>query len=159
MRLKNSLFYLVVIVLIVGGQFLVNRELVTGAPPPIASKTLTGLPVLQAGKEPKLIYFWAEWCGICNMMKDSVTSVLDDYSGITVAVRSGNDAEVKAYLRQKGLNWLVINDAEGEVAGRYGVKGVPAAFYLNASGDIVLTSVGYSSEWGMRFRLWLSGML
>lgn len=160
MKLKNTVFYLLVITVIFGGQFLFNRGMVTGTPPPITGKPLTVQPELsQLGKGPRMIYFWAEWCGICNMMKGTVTSVLQDYPGITIAVRSGDDAKVRAYLHQQGLDWSVINDGQGMVADRYGVNGVPAAFYLNEAGDIVLTSVGYSSEWGMRFRLWLSALL
>ncbi|WP_084191121.1 protein disulfide oxidoreductase [Methylomarinum vadi] len=155
---KKILFYLAVAVLIFGGQFFLNRGLATGQPPAILQKTLGGREAMAAiEKGPAVIYFWAEWCGICNMMKGSMDEVLRDYPGITVAVRSGDDGAVTSYLRQHGLQWPVVNDTDGEIAGHYGVKGVPALFFIGGDGDIWLTSVGFSSELGIRFRLWLSG--
>ncbi|WP_305906693.1 protein disulfide oxidoreductase [Methylomarinum sp. Ch1-1] len=160
MKLKKTLFYLFVIGVIFGGQFFVNRGLVSGRMPPIAEKTLAGrtaMPQTDAG--PRMIYFWAEWCGICKMMQASVDSLLRDAPAVTVAVRSGNDAKVTAYLRERRLTWPVVNDNQGAIADRYGVKGVPALFFVDGDGDIMLTSVGYSSEWGMRLRLWLTGLI
>lgn len=157
--LKKIVFYLAVAVLIFGGQFFINRGLATGQPPAILQKTLDGREAMTAiGKGPAVIYFWAEWCGICNMMKGSMDDVLRDYPGVTVAVRSGNGDEVRTYLQQHSLDWPVVNDADGEIAGLYGVKGVPALFFIGGDGDIWLTSVGFSSELGVRFRLWLSGL-
>ena len=158
--IKKSVFYIAVALLIFGGQFFFNRGLVTGTPPLITEKILMGnvaLPPIAKG--PSIIYFWAEWCGICNMMKDSVDSVLQEYPGMTVAVRSGNDGKVNSFMQQYQLNWHVVNDANGEIADRYGIKGVPVAFFLNKNGEIVFSSVGFSSELGLRFRLWLVGLL
>ena len=158
--LTKTLFYLLVALLIFGGQFFINRNLVTGTPPKIEGKTLSGraaMPLIAKG--PAIIYFWAEWCGICNMMKGAVDSVLQEYTGITIAVRSGSHQKVTRFLQERQLNWTVVNDVDGTIAGRYRIRGVPVAFFLNKEGEIVFSAVGFTSEWGLRFRFWLVGLL
>ncbi|OAI07872.1 protein disulfide oxidoreductase [Methylomonas methanica] len=156
---KKLGFYIFAALFIFAGQFLVNQDLVSGTPPPIAQTTLAGESAMQRlSKGPAVLYFWAEWCGICRSMQDSVSNVLRDYPGLTVAVRSGDDSALQNYLKNKQLNWPVVNDNNGSLGQRYGIKGVPAIFFINAAGDIVFTTVGYTSEWGMRFRLWLAGL-
>lgn len=156
---KKLGFYIFAALFIFAGQFLVNQDLVSGTPPPIVQTTLAGESAMQRlSKGPAVLYFWAEWCGICRSMQGSVSNVLRDYPGLTVAVRSGDDSALQNYLNDKQLNWPVVNDNNGSLGQRYGIKGVPAIFFINAAGDIVFTTVGYTSEWGMRFRLWLAGL-
>jgi thioredoxin-related protein len=76
-----------------------------------------------------------------------------------VALRSGTNDEVQNHLLNKKLTWSVVNDPQGKIAQTYGVKVVPAIFFLNKEGHIVFTSVGYSTEWGLRLRAWLAGFL
>jgi len=158
--LKKYGFYLLATVVIFAGQFLRTSDLVTGKPPVITQATISGasaMPLIANG--PAIIYFWAEWCGICAMMQSAISAVALDYPPLTVALRSGSDAAIGQYLQKKQLNWQVVNDSQGEIASRYGVKAVPALFFINGSGDIVFTSVGYTSEWGVRLRVWLSSLV
>ena len=158
--LKKSAFYIFAALFIFGGQFLMNSDLITGPPPQIDQSTLSDLaPMPAIAKGPALIYFWAEWCGICRTMQSNVSAVMPDHPSMTVAVRSGDRHAVSAYLSKNKLAWPTVNDADGVISQRYGVRSVPALFFLNRQGDIVFTSVGYTSEWGLRFRLWLAGWL
>ena len=84
-----------------------------------------------------------------------INEVLNDYDGITVAVKSGDDQAVKSYLQEKQLAWKVLNDPLGKVAEQFKAKGVPAVFFLDENGVIKLTATGYVSEIGLRLRLWL----
>lgn len=160
MKLKKVLFYLAIAAIFFAGQFLYTRGLATGKPPEMARTTLQGAPVAERiVTGPGVIYFWAEWCGICAMMQAPVNAILKDFPGVTVALKSGDSDEVKSYLAKNSLDWPTVNDEDGEIGDRYGIKGVPAVFVLNREGEIVFTSVGYSTEWGLRFRLWLAGFL
>ncbi len=157
--MKKLGIYLFATVFIFAGQFLVNSDLVNGKPPAISQTSMNGENALQrVAKGPAILYFWAEWCGICRSMQGSVGNILKDYPGVTVALRSGDDAKLAGYLRDKQLNWPVVNDNGGEIGQRYGVKAVPAIFFIDATGDIVFSTVGFTSEWGMRARLWLAGL-
>ena len=155
--LKNTIFYSLVIILVFGGQFLMTRGIVTGTPPVIQQTLLDGSqPMTRLAKGPALLYFWADWCGVCRSMQGNVGLVLPDYPLVTVALRSGDAAAVQQYLASRQLTWPVVNDAEGGIAGQYGVQSVPALLFLNRQGQIVFSTVGYTSEWGIRVRLWLA---
>ncbi|WP_347987188.1 protein disulfide oxidoreductase [Methylomonas sp. AM2-LC] len=158
--LKKYAFYFLVGCLFFAGQFLHSSDLVTGKPPSIEQTTITGLPA-QAfiAQGPAIIYFWAEWCGICAMMQNAISAMASDYPQLTIALRSGTDNAIKAHLQKNQLLWSVVNDQQGKVAQSFGVKAVPAVFFLNKDGTIVFTSVGYSSEWGLRIRTWLAGLI
>ena len=160
MSIRNILFYLLVVVIIFGGQYFVNRNLVTGQPPEMARYTISGQPVAeQINNGPAIIYFWADWCGICSVMQESVESILQDYPGITVAMQSGNADKVGQYLHREKLTWDTVTDEQGKIGSRYGIKGVPSVFFLGRDGKIKLSTVGYSSEIGLRIRLWIAGLL
>ena len=45
------------------------------------------------------------------------------------------------------------------MARRYGVGGVPASFILDADGRIAFHERGYTTQWGLRLRLWLAKVL
>ena len=158
--LKKYAFYLLVTAVIFAGQFLRTGDLVTGKPPAINQPALSHVSVMPVdAKGPAIIYFWAKWCGICAMMQNAITAVSTDYPQLTIALRSGSDVEVNQYLREKHLAWPVVNDPQGDIAQRFGVKAVPALFFMDDDGNIVFTSVGYTSEWGLRLRSWLAGLV
>jgi peroxiredoxin len=73
---------------------------------------------------------------------------------LTVALQSGEPVEISAYMQGAGLNFPVIPDPDGAIASRWGVRGVPASFILSGDGQIVSTTVGLSTESGLRLRLW-----
>jgi len=157
---KELGFYLLVAVIIFSGQFLFNHGLKTGKPPLISQQTLEGEEAMQSVKSgPAIIYFWAEWCGVCKMMQQPLTEVSDDYPVLTVAVKSGDTVDVQDYLNEKALNWKVVNDPQGKIAEKYLARGVPSIYFLNQQGEIVLTATGYTSEIGLRLRLWLADKL
>lgn len=101
--------------------------------------------------KPMLLHFWATWCPVCRLEEDSIQSIAKDYSVLTIASWSDDTAE---YMHEQSLNFPTLEDNNGSWAQRYGVKAVPTSFILNADGGIEFVETGYSSEWGLRLRLW-----
>ena len=156
-RVKKTLLYSVFVMIIIWGQFLTNNDLLIGKPPFINQTMIDGDPAMeQIGKGPAIIYFWAEWCGICKMMQSPITEILKDYPGITVAVKSGDDEQLKKHMQQKQIQWNVINDQYGEISELYKIKGVPFVIITDTTGEIIYTVSGYSFEVVLRLRLWLA---
>ncbi len=71
-------------------------------------------------------------------------------------MQSGDAHEVLSYLDERGVNFPVIVDEYGKIAQRFGVSRVPASFIIDSQGAIAFTEVGYTSNWGLRLRLWLA---
>ncbi|WP_036665934.1 thioredoxin TrxA [Paludibacterium yongneupense] len=81
--------------------------------------------VLQASG-PVLVDYWAEWCGPCKM----IAPLLED-----LALSHADRLSVAK----------VDVDANAEVAGRYGIRGIPTLM-LFKDGQVVATKVGALSK-------------
>jgi len=135
-----------------------QRDMVNGEVPPLQAQLLSGetFQLTAQTQRPLLLHFWASWCPICKLEQDSIQSLSEDYNVVTVAMQSGSQEEVAAFLQQQGLDFAVINDPDGLLAQRFGVRAVPASFIIDKKNQIRFHESGYSSEWGLRARLWWS---
>jgi thiol-disulfide isomerase/thioredoxin len=152
---KYPLEILFFVLLYLGLRAYVQRDMAQGIAPAIQATTLSQQNFnLTDASKPLLVHFWATWCGICKLEQDSIQAISADYPVITIAMQSGSDAEIQAYLNEHQLRFPVINDVNGELSARYGVQGVPASFIVNDKQQIVAVERGYTSGWGLRLRLW-----
>ena len=137
-----------------------QRSIIEGPVPPVTGITLTNekISIQQMQPRPFLVHIWASWCGICRFEQGSIESISNDFPVVTIAMQSGTDDEVRQFLKKNGLTFKVINDEVGELSQQFGITGVPASFIINKQGEIAYSEVGYTSEWGLRFRLWLAGL-
>ncbi|MBT3336033.1 MAG: redoxin domain-containing protein [Methylococcales bacterium] len=158
MSLRKSLFYGFLVLIVLVGQQVVNRDLVEGVPPKVHGAVINNkVPWEGAIEGPGVIYFWASWCGICQSIQGTMSDVLVQMSGMTVAVKSGSNEDVQKYLKKSELDWPVVNDADGAIGDAFGIRGVPTIFVIGPSGKIKFTAVGYTSAIGLQLRLWLAG--
>lgn len=104
------------------------------------------------------VYFWADWCPICKAQEGNVEALRADGPVLTVAMQSGSAAKVAGVLRQRGLDWPTVVDADGAIAARYGLHGVPALVVIDPRGELHSTAVGYTTTAGMRLRLWWASL-
>jgi len=146
------------VVLYLGLRAYMQRDLVEGQAPLFTAATLTGevVDLAQPRTRPVLIHFWATWCGICRLEQGSIESIARDHEVISIAMNSGDAMEVAQFMQEAGLTFPVVTDPAGELALRYGVRGVPTSFVLNSAGKISAVERGYTTEWGLRLRLWWS---
>lgn len=150
---------LLVLVVLAAVGWWQGRTLVSGMAPALQAATLDGHHIaLAQGDAPTLVYFWATWCPVCKMTSGSVDTVARDHRVITIAMQSGSADEVSAHLREKGFGFPVVLDEDGAIAARWGVRGVPTSFIIDGSGRIRFSTVGLTSSWGLRLRLWLAAL-
>ncbi|QHE85724.1 redoxin domain-containing protein [Hydrogenophaga sp. BPS33] len=104
--------------------------------------------------QPVALHVWAEWCPICRAEEGSVTRLSRDWPVLTIAMQSGRAEQVAGVLAQRQLPWATAIDPRGATARQLGFKAVPAFVVVDAQGDLRGATVGYTTEIGMRLRLW-----
>lgn len=151
--------YALLLIVVLGVQYRQGRDIAVGPAPLFSGMTVAGqaFDLAQLRGQPAIVYFWATWCGVCKTMQHNIDALSGDAPLISVALQSGNAQEVGRFLQERGINMPVLLDENGDLGARYGIRGVPAVFVLGPEGNIRYTAMGYSSELGLRFRLWLAG--
>ncbi len=151
----------IVIVVIAGIRLWQQRNMVQGPAPALQGVALSGsgyqLPAHP--EKPVLVHFWATWCPVCRAEQGSIDAISSDHPVITIASWSKDEDEVRKFVAEQHLKFPVIYDADGRIAKRWGVYAVPASYIVGQDGNISFRETGYTSEWGLRLRLWLAGKL
>ena len=104
--------------------------------------------------EPVVLYFWASWCTICRIEQPMINGLIQSQPVLPIAMQSGPAASVLAYERQHGLAWNSVVDPDGGIARHFGISATPSFVVLDAQGNISSSTVGLTSPWGLRLRLW-----
>ena len=107
---------------------------------------------LKKGK-PIVIHFWATWCKICKLEAQNIETLSKQYEVLTIAVNSGDNGEIEAYLKERNLTFRVLNDVDGSWAGQFNVEVFPTIFIYDKSGELRFTEVGYTTTSGLLARL------
>ena len=121
---------------------------------PQAEVTLldTSSYTLKKGK-PVVIHFWATWCKVCKLEAQNIETLSKQYEVLTIAVNSGDNANVQAYLKERGLTFKVLNDVEGTWAKQFKVEVFPTTFIYDGAGELRFTEVGYTTTAGLLARM------
>ncbi|MEW8029413.1 MAG: TlpA disulfide reductase family protein [Candidatus Thiodiazotropha sp.] len=104
-----------------------------------------------------LLDFWASWCVPCRASFPWMSEMQNRYGsqGLEViAINLDKDrALADAFLSKTAAEFTVAFDPMGEVATKYGLKGMPASFLIDHQGRILESHVGFfQSETGERER-------
>ena len=107
---------------------------------------------LHTGK-PVVIHFWAVWCRICKVEASNIERLSQTHEVLTIAVNSGEDTDIKAYMKEHDLHFKVLNDKEGKWASQFHVEMFPTTFIYDAKGKLRFTEAGYTTTAGLLARM------
>ena len=150
----------IALVILIGIRAYQRRHMPKDDAPPLAGTDLQGTAVSLAdyrGK-PVLLHFWATWCGVCKFEQHNIDALARDLPVLSVASQSGDADEVAAFVQENAITPRVVVDAESALARRFGVHAFPATFVIDGNGAIRHIEVGYSTELGLRARMWLAAL-
>lgn len=144
--------------IVIAVHLYVARGTASGPAPDFSGTYIDGGTVhLEALRgAPVLVHFWGTWCPVCRTELGSIDRLSRSHQVVTIAMQSGDDSKIAAYLRAHVVAFPVLNDRDGRLAARFGVRVVPATFIVGPRGNIRFVEVGYTTELGMRLRLWLA---
>ena len=137
-----------------------TRDAPTGPAPAFSGMLLDGTPVSLAELRgrPALLHFWATWCPICGLEQGTVDAIAGDYQVIAVAMDEAPTEEIRAYMKEKAVDYPVIHDRDLAISRQYAIRGVPTSYILDADGNIRFVEMGFTTGIGLRFRLWWAGL-
>jgi len=136
-------------------SYLRKPTLESTALPQIEVKLLDGTAFSSKAIEgnPIIIHFWATWCPTCKLEAANIQSISEKFRVLTIAVQSGDDREVEAYMKENGLRFKVLNDIDGVWAKKFKVEAFPTTFIYDSKGELRFTEVGYTTTAGILARL------
>lgn len=98
-----------------------------------------------------LLTFWATWCPPCRMEMTHVEKeIIEHFKGqdfVFLPISRGEKKEaVETFRTQNGYTFPMGLDPEMEIYKKYASNYIPRNFLVNASGEVILTSVGFDEE-------------
>jgi cytochrome c biogenesis protein CcmG, thiol:disulfide interchange protein DsbE len=90
--------------------------------------------------KPRVVNFWASWCGPCREEAPLLQNAARAYRGRLVVL--GVDyqdftGDARKFVRKFGLTYPIGRDGNGSLLARWGVTGAPESFFIDRSGKVV----------------------
>jgi cytochrome c biogenesis protein CcmG/thiol:disulfide interchange protein DsbE len=90
--------------------------------------------------KPRVVNFWASWCGPCRDEAPLLQSAAREYRGRLVVL--GVDyqdfsGDARKFVRKFGLTYPIGRDGNGSLLPRWGVTGAPESFFIDGAGKVV----------------------
>ena len=99
-----------------------------------------------------MINVWATWCLPCRVEMPSIEALNKAYAskGLKIVAVSiddpGTDSTIRAFVKQYGLTFEVLHDAQGRISDSYDITGYPETFIVGRDG-IIRKKLMSASDW------------
>lgn len=117
-----------------------------------APRAFSSEPELPSAKPGQITYvdFWASWCAPCaesfpwlNRMQEKFGSRGLQVVGVGVDT---DDSMSSRFLQAHPARFPVVRDAEGRLAERLGVEGMPYSIIVDADGTVLHRHAGFVAD-------------
>jgi cytochrome c biogenesis protein CcmG/thiol:disulfide interchange protein DsbE len=121
--------------------------------PDFELETLDGKKVKLSDYRGKavLLNFWATWCQPCKIEMPWLIEFQDKYRDqgfaiVGVAMEDTEKPEIEKFLKEMGVNYVVLLGKESVGESYGGVLGLPTTFYIGRDGTIVEQHAGLKGK-------------
>jgi len=158
-RVRFAFEMLLLVLIVIAVHVYQTWEVVDGSAPAFEAALLDGKPVSLTiiQDRPLLLHFWASWCPVCSVEQGSIQRISEDHAVLTVSIDDMPKEKLTEWMTEQGVSYPVVADPTGILSRRYGVNGVPTSIIIGADDRIRFVEVGYTTEAGLRLRLWWAG--
>lgn len=108
--------------------------------------------------KPLLVHFWATWCPVCKVEAPNIQELSKDYNILTIATDSGNDENIKKYLKDESIQFKVLNDKDYKLSKKFNIQVFPTTLIYDKNNNLKFSEVGYSSTLGLSLRMWWANL-
>jgi len=133
-----------------------DRAVLRGERPPAPALTLPGLgggesQTLAAYRgQVVLVNYWASWCPPCreeSPLLERMHQRMKRQGGTVLGVDVLDaTSDAQAFIREKGLTYPMLKDAEGVTPASFGIVGYPESFLIDRQGRIAAIERGPIDE-------------
>ena len=94
-----------------------------------------------------LLNFWATWCVPCRKEMPAIEALYQRYKDrglevVAISLDKGSTSGVESFVKEMGVTYRVVLDPTWAMARTYGVRGLPATFLLDRTGNVVMRELG-----------------
>jgi len=121
--------------------------------PGFTLQNLNGSPVNLGDFRGKvvLLNFWASWCGPCKKEIPALKRLYQvrkgpDFEILAVSLDRTAGDKVASFVNANQMEFPILLNPDGDIGGRYWVRGIPTSFLLDKKGIVKWKVVG-GREW------------
>jgi cytochrome c biogenesis protein CcmG, thiol:disulfide interchange protein DsbE len=100
----------------------------------------TALTLSDLRGQPAVLVFWASWCSFCKEEAPHVNKLAEAFAnrGVHVFGINVRDSQARTEwgIKNFGIHYPVVRDANGNAARDYNVEGIPNVLFLDRKGVV-----------------------
>lgn len=92
--------------------------------------------------------FWASWCGPCRMAMPAMQRLHDTYGAkgvMVMGINVNDDKDPVQFMHEQGHTYPTLVNGD-EVAGDFGVRGIPMLVIISPAGKILFKQSGWAPQ-------------
>ena len=157
--IKEIFIFLIIITLFANAISLYKSSDLNKNPLQLTNISLiTGEKYLLSEDKATLVHIWATWCPTCKVEASNIQTLSQHYNVLTIAVKSGSNDDIQAWLQESGYDFNTVNDSSGFIASNFQVGVYPTTLIYDKDKNLVFSDVGYTSTIGLILRMWWASL-
>ena len=125
--------------------------------PPMELESLDGevLSLSDLDAHRTIIYFWATWCGACDLQSGAISKLHqadhDDLDVVSIVLHYSSREAVERHVAENQIDYPVYLGTPAHAA-EFNIESFPTVYIVDDEATIRHGLVGYTTRWGLWVR-------